>query len=78
MSDGLPQIQLDILRRSAGFLRAGGRLVYSTCTILPEENGYVVERFLAERSDMRLLSARTFFPHTHETDGFYVAVLEKN
>ena len=43
----LPAIQADILEASAGYLKPGGVLVYSTCTILPAENGDVVRAFLA-------------------------------
>ena len=43
----LPAIQADILEASAGYLKPGGVLVYSTCTILPAENGDVVTAFLA-------------------------------
>ena len=43
----LPAIQAAILEASAGYLKPGGVLVYSTCTILPAENGDVVTAFLA-------------------------------
>ena len=43
----LPAIQAAILEASAGYLKPGGVLVYSTCTILPAENGDVVKAFLA-------------------------------
>ena len=76
-SAGLPEIQLAILSRSATLVRPGGRLVYSTCTVLPAENGQNVARFLAGRSDFRLCAERTLFPDTDGTDGFYFAVLER-
>lgn len=47
----LPALQYRILCASAEAVRPGGVLVYSTCTILPEENEQNAERFLAERSD---------------------------
>ena len=43
----LPALQLDILRASSTRVRPGGELVYSTCSFLPQENGRVVEAFLA-------------------------------
>ena len=46
-SSRLPAIQAAILEASAGYLKPGGVLVYSTCTILPAENGDVVRAFLA-------------------------------
>ncbi len=46
----LPQLQLEILDRFAGFVRPGGRLVYATCSLLTAENEAVVERFLSGRT----------------------------
>ncbi len=43
----LPAVQADILEASAGYVKPGGLLVYSTCTLLPAENGRVTEAFLA-------------------------------
>ncbi|MBE6634476.1 MAG: 16S rRNA (cytosine(967)-C(5))-methyltransferase RsmB [Ruminococcaceae bacterium] len=77
VSEGLPNIQREILRRSLSFLAHGGRLVYSTCTVLPEENEKVVEDVLRECGDVTLLSAQTYYPHVHGTDGFFVAVLTR-
>ncbi len=76
-SAALPRIQLDILNRSATFLKAGGRLVYSTCTVLPEENGENVNRFLEQHPAFVRISERTYYPDIDGTDGFFVAVLEK-
>ncbi len=47
----LPQMQYDILCRSAESVRSGGTLVYSTCTLCPAENSEVVERFLCEHPE---------------------------
>ncbi len=76
-SVGLPEIQKGILARSSEFVAPGGRLVYSTCTLLPRENGEVVSSFLRERREFSLLRERTLFPDTDGTDGFYFAVLER-
>ncbi len=75
LSAGLPDIQQAILHRSATLLRPGGRLVYSTCTVLPAENGQTVSCFLSDHPDFRLLRERTLYPDTDATDGFYFAVL---
>ena len=77
VSDGLPDIQLDILRASFSMLKPGGRLVYSTCTVLPEENEENLRRFLSEQPNARLETAETFYPDTHGTDGFFVSALIK-
>ena len=50
-SSRLPAIQAAILEASAGYLKPGGVLVYSTCTILPAENGDVVSAFLASHPE---------------------------
>ncbi len=76
-SAGLPQIQAEILARSATLVRPGGRLVYSTCTIFREENEGVVEPFLAANSDFILAEKQTLFPDTDGTDGFFFAVLDR-
>lgn len=49
-ADALPALQRRILSAAAASVRPGGRLVYSTCTVLPEENGRVVDAFLAEQA----------------------------
>lgn len=76
-SNTLPDIQLAILQNASTYLKSGGLLVYSTCTLLPEENGQNVARFLASHPDFSLLSDRTLTPDLDGTDGFYFAVLKK-
>ncbi|MBQ4055063.1 MAG: 16S rRNA (cytosine(967)-C(5))-methyltransferase RsmB [Clostridia bacterium] len=73
----LPEIQYDILCASAGYLRPGGRILYSTCTINSAENEKIAERFVGEHPEYRLVEQRTFFP-TPENDGFFAAIIEKN
>ena len=77
VSDGLPDIQLDILLASFRLLKSGGKLVYSTCTVLPEENEDNLRRFLQRQPDASLLRMETFYPDTNGTDGFFVSVLTK-
>lgn len=87
----LPEVQMQILRNQADYVRPGGVLVYSTCTILPRENEQVVARFLEERKDYSLelvpvpagLAAEnsgmlTLYPHLHDTDGFFICRMRRN
>lgn len=76
-SEALPDIQLAILENAAQYVKVGGRLVYSTCTLLSQENGENVARFLSVHPDFSLLRERTLFPDTDGTDGFYFAVLAR-
>ena len=84
----LPLIQLAILDNLSRYVQPGGTLLYSTCTVLPEENELVVCRFLEEHPDfqtqdflIRGFSSDngmfTFWPHLHRTDGFFVAKLRR-
>ena len=80
----LPVVQDAILRNAARYVRPGGTLVYSTCTILPEENQQVTEAFLAETPEFertpfdlpepvgKTEGEITLWPHRHGTDGFYI------
>ena len=74
----LPAVQKAILERSATLVKKGGILVYSTCTILPEENEGVVDDFLAKSADFCLKKSVTLYPDTDGTDGFFYAVLRRN
>ena len=83
----LPALQLNILRKSAEYLKAGGVLVYSTCTLNPEENEGVTDCFIRENpdftyedfevSDLKCKGKITLLPYIHGTDGFYIAKLRK-
>lgn len=87
-SEALPKIQYDILENVSNYLKVGGTLVYSTCTILPDENENNVNKFLENHKNFALVPFNvgalevdggmiTLLPHTHHTDGFFVAKLEK-
>ena len=87
----LAAIQKKILNRAVGYLRPGGSLVYSVCTVMPEENEMVVEDFLRHNRDFKLaplpesidrglIDDKGFFrtsPGRHGTDGFFAALLVK-
>ena len=89
----LNEKQRAILASAARLVKAGGRLVYATCSILPEENEQIVEAFLASQPDFELLPMSSvlaeqkidlamdrylqMMPHLHQTDGFFAAVLQR-
>lgn len=85
----LPEIQKAILDNVARYVAPGGLLLYSTCTILPEENQGQIRTFLESRRDFSLEPIRTcgfdapegfytFWPQTDGTDGFFAAILRNN
>lgn len=65
--------QLQLLRDAVPRLKPGGTLVYSTCSLEPEENHDVVREFLAAHSLMHLQRERSLTPWEHNVDGAYVA-----
>ena len=86
-SEALPKIQADILENASRYVKKGGTLVYSTCTVFPEENQENVKRFLDSHPDFSLqpfkvgsISADegsiTFLPtKEYSIDGFFIAKL---
>jgi len=73
--DRLRGLQANLLHRSFLQLKPGGALVYSTCSLEPEENGQVVQQFLAEHPTFRLDYERELLPFNDGVDGAYVARL---
>ena len=83
--DELQDIQADILVRVADKVRSGGRLVYATCSLLPQENEEQVHAFLDRHPEFRLAPPPNvpadkdgfmrLSPDRHGTDGFFAAVL---
>jgi len=72
----LTEVQTRILQRALQLVRPGGQVVYSTCSIEPEENESVVERVLGD-SAAALLTATTTLPVTGERDGGFHAILHR-
>jgi 16S rRNA (cytosine967-C5)-methyltransferase len=76
--DRLVRTQRAILEASSKYLKKGGVMVYSTCTVLPAENNENVSYFLENNKDYSLLYEKTFYPHRDGTDGFYTAKIVRN
>ena len=83
-----PPMQLQILQNAARYVKAGGRLVYSTCTIEQSENHYLIEEFLANNPAWQrvpfahplsgeLVDELQLLPQVDNIDGFYICVLER-
>ena len=82
-------MQYSILCNAAKYVKSGGVLIYSTCTVNQEENSMVCEKFLKEHSDFCLREIRepsaarqenvgiTLLPQCTASDGFYLAKLMK-
>lgn len=67
--------QKEILDNAATMLKAGGTIVYSTCTFSKEENEDVIEHFLERHSDFTLEEMERFWPHKVDGEGHFVAKL---
>lgn len=87
----LPAIQLKILENLSNYVNKGGVLLYSTCTIIPEENERVVSAFLSKQGGFSTEvfelpepigkqegGMLTLYPHVHGTDGFFICKMRKN
>ena len=86
----LPQLQLQILKNQARYVRPGGVLLYSTCTVLRRENEDVVAKFLQKTEEYTLENLElpnvfpenttgmlTLLPGEYDTDGFFIAKLRR-
>jgi 16S rRNA (cytosine967-C5)-methyltransferase len=73
----LRQTQLELLELAAPKLKPGGVLVYSTCSLEPEENTEVTREFLRDHKNFGLETERQLLPFADSVDGAYVARLQK-
>jgi len=73
----LPQKQLSILNVSGNYVKKGGIIIYSTCTINPYENERVIADFLSKNKDFELVESRQYLPHTDGTDGFFICKMKR-
>ena len=74
----LPKKQLAILSASSSYVKPGGRLVYSTCTVNPNENERVTELFLKRNPSFSKIERTLLLPNINGTDGFFICVMEKS
>ena len=85
---GLPEIGTAILENVSRYVKPGGILLFTTCTVLPEENEEVAGRFLSAHSDFSAESFRigaetagsgmkTLYPHRDGTDGFFICRMRR-
>ena len=88
--EALPKLQLQILQNQASYVKKGGTLLYSTCTVLRRENEDVVKAFLTENPDFFLeplelpevfpkneTGMLTLVPGEFDTDGFFICRLRR-
>ena len=75
----ITKTQQEILRSYSKIVKSGGKLVYATCSILPQENKDQVKSFLAseEGKDFSLVKEKKIYASKSGFDGFYMAMLEK-
>ena len=89
---GMSKIQAEMIEQCAEYVKEGGFLVYSTCSITVEENEMVIENFLKLHPEFKLIKSKPriglpglrgltkcqrLYPHIHECNGFFVAKLKK-
>lgn len=75
---GLAEKQLQILENASKYVKNGGYLLYSTCTINKYENEDVVNAFLNKNPNFEAIESKQLIPGKDETDGFYMCKLRKN
>ncbi len=91
-NESLSDIQQKILENGARYLKEGGELVYSTCTLFKDENEKIVEKFLSENNNFELVSFNnalpkdfredrcgmmTVLPNINDCDGFFISKIRR-
>ena len=70
--------QLVLLKQAATVLKPGGVIVYSTCSLEPEENGEVAKEFLSEHSGFKLTRERELLPFVDGVDGAFATTFTRS
>ncbi len=73
----LAEKQLAILETASQYVKKGGFLLYSTCTVNKIENAEVVSRFLRKHKEYELVRSRQLLPGVDETDGFFICKMRR-
>jgi 16S rRNA (cytosine967-C5)-methyltransferase len=68
----LAELQPRLLEKGASLLKPGGELVFSTCTIEPEENYYVIKQFLEKHKEFEIVNANNYFDKSLVSDNGFV------
>lgn len=76
--DELPKKQLAILSASSKYVKPGGVLVYSTCTISPYENQQVIKEFLKRNKNFSKEEELQLLPNINNTDGFFICKMKRD
>ncbi len=74
--DRLRKVQGELLIQAAALLKPGGTLVYSTCSLEPDENAEMIAEFVQDHHRFRISSERELLPFQDQVDGAYVAILK--
>ncbi len=75
--DELYNIQFKILKNASMYVKMGGVLVYSTCTLNKRENGEMIDLFMKENNKFEKVYEKTYYPHKDNSDGFYICKLRR-
>jgi 16S rRNA (cytosine967-C5)-methyltransferase len=74
----LKELQGELLNKYTNLLKKGGQMVYSTCSILPSEGEEQIKTFLKNQKDnYSLIKEKRYWPNLDNTDGFYMALIER-
>lgn len=87
----LTKVQMEILNSAGKTVKSGGQLVYSTCTILKDENDFIVQKFIDNNPEFKAKQVYeknkqlvdenspfiTILPHEFQSDGFFISCLER-